>query len=136
MFPDTELGFPSITLGTHTFEVAAEDLDGNVDPTPASWTWTVIEGTAPDTVISGGPDDPTTETSASFGFFSTEQNSTFLCQLDGAGFEVCSSPAQYTDLAEGVHEFQVVATDEEGASDPTPARLHAGRSARPTRRRP
>ncbi len=90
-------------------------------PDARGWTWTVIEGTAPDTVISGGPDDPTTDTSASFGFFSTEQNSTFLCQLDGAGFEVCSSPAQYTDLAEGVHEFQVVATDEEGASDPTPA---------------
>ncbi|HEV2950983.1 MAG TPA: hypothetical protein VGZ51_02675, partial [Actinomycetota bacterium] len=116
MFPDTELGFPSIGLGTHTFEVAAEDVDGNVDPTPASWTWTVVEGTAPDTVITGTPDDPTTETSASFGFFSTEPNSTFMCSLDGAALEACTSPAQYVGLAVGVHEFQVVATDEEGTA--------------------
>src|SRR5918999_6347788 len=121
MFPDVELGFPSITLGTHTFEVAAEDLDGNIDPTPASWTWTVVEGTAPDTVITGTPDDPTTDTSASFGFFSTEENSTFLCSLDNAEPEVCTSPAQYTGLAVGVHDFSVVATDEDGTADPTPA---------------
>src|SRR5687768_18418197 len=106
---------------SHVFEVAAEDVDGNIDPTPASWTWTVVEGTAPDTVISGGPDDPTTATTASFGFFSTETNSTFICSLDGGAAEVCTSPAQYTGLAIGNHEFQVTATDEEGAPDPTPA---------------
>ena len=121
MFPDIELDFPSITLGTHTFQVAAEDLDGNVDPTPASWTWTVVEGSAPDTVISGGPDDPTTETSASFGFFSTEQDSTFLCSLDGADPEVCTSPAQYTGLVAGRHVFQVVATGPGRHGPPTPA---------------
>ena len=29
------------TPGTHTFEAAAVDHAGNVDPTPAKWTWTV-----------------------------------------------------------------------------------------------
>ena len=135
MFPDIELDFPSIGLGTHTFEVAAEDLDGNVDPTPASWTWTVIEGTAPDTVISGTPDDPTMDTSASFGFFSTEENSTFLCSLDGGTPVACTSPAQYLGLAIGVHEFSVVATDEEGTADPTPATFQWTIGPPDTRRR-
>ena len=35
------------------------------------------------------------DTSASFGFFSTEENSTFLCSLDGGTPVACTSPAQY-----------------------------------------
>ena len=38
------------TPGTHTFEAAAVDHAGNVDPTPAKWTWTV-EPAAVQTVL-------------------------------------------------------------------------------------
>ncbi len=30
-----------LTLGSHTFEVRAVDAAGNIDPTPASWTWVI-----------------------------------------------------------------------------------------------
>ena len=43
--------------GSHTFEVRATDASGNVDPTPASFTWT-IDTTAPNTTITAPPSDP------------------------------------------------------------------------------
>jgi Bacterial Ig-like domain/RTX calcium-binding nonapeptide repeat (4 copies)/HYR domain len=42
----TTLSFASLTDGSHTFNVEAVDAAGNVDPTPASYTWTV-DTTAP-----------------------------------------------------------------------------------------
>jgi len=39
--------FTSLSDGSHTFQVRATDLSGNVDPTPATRTWTV--DTSPDT---------------------------------------------------------------------------------------
>ena len=46
------IGYNNLTPGSHTFEVRAIDLAGNVDPTPATYTWYVcpvvtIEPAAP-----------------------------------------------------------------------------------------
>lgn len=38
--------YSSLSQGSHTFQVRAKDAGGTVDPTPASYTWTV-ETTAP-----------------------------------------------------------------------------------------
>ncbi|OLT23477.1 hypothetical protein BJF78_32225 [Pseudonocardia sp. CNS-139] len=38
--------YSNLTPGQHTVQVRAVDLEGNIDPTPASYTWTV--GTPPD----------------------------------------------------------------------------------------
>ena len=110
-----------MTLGTHTFTVAAVDIDGNVDLTPASITWTVLEGTPPETRIDSGPGHATTSTDASFDFSANETGVTFRCSLDGASFSACVSPAEYSDLAIGDHQFRVVATDSDGLVDATPA---------------
>ena len=32
-----------LSVGSHTFNVRAKDKAGNIDPTPASWTWTIID---------------------------------------------------------------------------------------------
>lgn len=43
--------YTGLALGSHTFEVRAVDTAGNVDPTPASFTWTITAGsTGPVTV--------------------------------------------------------------------------------------
>ena len=81
--PKTYLG---VGAGSHTFDVRATDAAGNMDATPASYTWTVNPGdtTPPDTVITQKPPLTTTETSATFRFNSTEADSTFECKLDPA----------------------------------------------------
>ena len=112
--------YSGLADGSHTFQVRAKDGAGNVDATPASYTWTV-DGSAPDTTITANPSNPTSSTSASFSFNSSEASSTFECKLDGGGFAACTSPQNYTGLADGSHTFQVRATDSIGNVDPTPA---------------
>jgi hypothetical protein len=112
--------YSGLAAGSHTFQVKATDPAGNVDPTPASYTWT-IDTAAPDTTITASPANPTNSTSASFSFSSSEGGSSFECQLDGGGYLSCTSPASYSGLGEGTHSFQVKATDAAGNTDPTPA---------------
>jgi hypothetical protein len=45
----------------------------------------------------------------------------FACSLDGAKATVCTSPIAYEGLKDGRHVFMVVAIDEAGSRDPTPA---------------
>src|SRR3954469_7805069 len=117
----TPKSYSSVADGAHTFQVRAIDPSGNVDPSSASYTWT-IDATPPDTSIGPGrPAALTTATSATFDFSSTEAGSTFACSLDGAAFTACSTPRTYSGLADGGHTFQVRATDTATNTDPTPA---------------
>ena len=106
--------------GTHTFEVRATDLTGNVDATPATFTWTV-DTTAPNTTITSQPADPTNLTDASFAFIATEVGSSFEVRLDGGAWSASASPKLYSGLTEGSHTFQVRATDPAGNQDATQA---------------
>jgi hypothetical protein len=111
--------YTGLTAGSHTFSVRAIDVAGNVDATPATFTWT-IDLTAPDTTITSGPSGPTAATSASFGFAS-ESGAAFECRLDAGTWAACSSPASYSGLSQGTHTFDVRARDVAGNADPTPA---------------
>jgi hypothetical protein len=77
--------------------------------------------TAPDTAITSGPSASTTSNSASFGFASTEANSSFECQLDSGSWGACASPKPYYLLALGIHTFSVRAKDAAGNLDLSPA---------------
>jgi large repetitive protein len=113
--------YTGVVDGAHTFQVREIDVAGNVDGSPASYSWT-IDATPPDTSI--GPSQPaslTTATGATFDFSSSEAGSTFACSLDGAAFSACSTPKSYSALADGSHTFQVRATDTAANTDPSPA---------------
>jgi hypothetical protein len=105
--------------GSHTFEVKATNTRGNIDPTPASWTWR-IDTTSPNTTIDTGPTDPSSSADATF-TFSADEPSTFECRLDGGVWATCTSPKNYIGLADDSHTFEVKATDAANNTDPTPA---------------
>ena len=88
--------------------VQAIDAAGNIDPVGAMRNWTVVDMSGPDTEITLGPEEETTETSATFEF---------------EGFEVLNG--------DPVNEFECALDDGEFA------RLHvAAHDRRPARRRP
>jgi hypothetical protein len=94
---------------------------GGSSPAPASPTPTPPTSSPPDTVIDSGPTGLIGESSVTFTFNGSDTNDTFQCRLDGAPWVTCTSPQQYTALAEGVHTFQVRAVNAGGEVDPTPA---------------
>src|SRR5215217_8207300 len=81
-----------------------------------------------ETSITSGPDEgsSTTSNSATFGFSSNKEGSTFQCQLSKDGtvtqaWAACTSPKSYSNLTSGNYMFEVKATDSDGMVDQTPA---------------
>jgi hypothetical protein len=118
------VSYSGLAAGSHTFEVAATDNAGNSDASPATFSWT-IDLTPPETLIDTMPADPTSSTSAAFTFsatnFAAAEAYTYSCSLDNAAFSNCTSPATFTGLSDGSHNFRVKATDSAGNEDTTPA---------------
>ena len=110
----------SLADGAHTFEVRATDPAGNVDPTPASLSFTV-DTAAPQTTIDSGPSGLTNDETPTFTFSASEAGSTFECRIDAGAWGSCSTPETTASLTDGAHTFEVRATDLAGNVDPTPA---------------
>jgi hypothetical protein len=114
--------------GSHSFQVRAKDAANNVDPTPATDSFTV-DTTAPNTAITAGPGEGSTDTDGdvtfSFDTSPAETGDTFRCSNVVAGqpnsFSSCTSPKSYTGLSGGNYTFAVKADDAAGNPDITPA---------------
>jgi len=117
--------YAGLADGDHRFEVRALNRPLHPDPTPASSEFTVVTYVPdpPQTTIVSGPSGAIATDSAIFGFES-DQPGAFECRLDSAeegAWAPCVSPRLYSDLADGVHGFEVRAVNEAGEPDPTPA---------------
>jgi hypothetical protein len=108
-----------VAEGSHTYTAESSDVAGNTS-TVSNAVTVLVDKTSPNTTIDSAPSSPTTSTSASFDFSSSEAG-TFECRLDGGAFSACTSPRSYTGLADGSHTFEVRAVDEAGNTDQTPA---------------
>jgi len=117
----------NLTDGVYELEVAAYDVHGNQDPSPAHFTFEV-DTVMPDTFIDVAPPNPSTSATATFVFSSDESPVTFLCALDPpAGFPgaddwvECASTTVFTELSDGPHALFVAAADMGCYVDTSPA---------------
>ena len=111
----------------HRFEVRAIDPVGNADQTPASFEWR-IDTAAPQTQIDTHPSALANSGNANFTFSGSDSDgsgvASFECRRDSsnpANWAACSSPTNYTALADGAHRFEVRALDQAGNTDQSAA---------------
>lgn len=105
--------YTGLSEGSHTLRVRGVNATGNVDQFPATHTWNV-DTVAPALGLSpSGPTGTVSSDTAAFDF-TAEGGAAVTCRIDGGSFEPCSSPRQYSGLADGPHTFTVRATDAAG----------------------
>ena len=104
-----------LTDGSYQFEVSATDRAGNVsEVSKKQW---LVDTLAPVLVITGKPPAFTNMTVADFQFEGSDSGSMisdFKCAVDAMNPVTCTSPKNYTGLAEGQHSFEVTVTDNAG----------------------
>jgi hypothetical protein len=126
------LQFNSLSDGSHTLEVRAEDKVGNEGPTPIAFIWTV-NTKPPNTTINSVTDgnknivtNNSNSRSNTMTFtFSAAGNVAgvdhFECSIDNSNFVTCTSPFTFPNLlSDGTHTFKVRAVDDSGHADLSP----------------
>jgi hypothetical protein len=95
---------------SYTVHVRATDQLGNTTPAGSQVAATfTVERAPPTPVITSGPGEQTTATTATFTFTDSQEGVSLLCRLDGGSFSRCTSPKSYTGLSQGTHIFYVEA---------------------------
>jgi PKD repeat protein len=112
--------------GMHNFQVRAIDNAGNVDPSPATFSW-LIDTIVPDTAIISETNEYTNSREQTFVFRAQLPDLAadyFDVSLDGGPFTpMAANTITFTDLSDGVHVFRVRAVDVADNVDPTPAEV-------------
>jgi len=107
----TPFSGPPLADGPHALYVKAIDAPGN--ESAVRWRAFTVDTDPPAVTISSGPAHGSTEAdpNPAFGFATNDPGATLECELDGGGFENCTSPFSVSDLPDGSHSFRVRATD-------------------------
>ncbi|WNG60583.1 hypothetical protein F0U59_42160 [Archangium gephyra] len=109
--------------GVYTLLVRAADVLGNVDPSPASCTWTWDKERPGKVLIKDSPPKVTNSRLAVFKFEATDALSEpvdYQCSVDGSAFADCTNPYAHNTVAKpdgsDSHELKVIARDRAGNS--------------------
>lgn len=135
--PDLGASYAGLRNGTHAFAVRAVDAAGNVDPSPADYSWRVA-GPLPKARIVKAPRrtvklrNGSKKASLMFRLSSDKPGSSFRCRLDRKAFKPCRS-ATRLKAAAGRHRFEVYAIDALGNAGPTARWTFQVRAAAPRR---
>ena len=102
--------------GKYTVRVRATDQIGNINRGRTQKTLSFVIDTAgpPTPTITSGPANPTPATSATLTSTDRWAGVTYQCNLDGRGWNPCTSPATYSGLSVGDHVFHVRAVNKAG----------------------
>ena len=92
--------------GSHAFVVRATDAVGNSGTDMRTFT---VDTAAPTVTIVNRPTNPSNSAAAAFTFTASEGSP--QCSIDGGAFAACTSPRNYTGLADGSHTFTVRSAD-------------------------
>src|SRR5579859_1156082 len=106
--------------GSHTFSVTATDTTGNQSAANV-FSWTIHTTTPPSPHIDSALASLPNQIAPAFAFSDAQAGVVFTCQLDAAQPALCSSPAIYVGLADGIHTFSVIASDPNSGRSSTPA---------------
>jgi hypothetical protein len=139
--PATGIVYSGLLSGPHAFQVRAIDPSGNVDLTPAGYSFSVVVDPSPflspapgsvpaspatparpQTVLSSKPAARTRDRTPTFRFRADAAAASFQCAVDGQPFKPCRSPFTTRSLSFGRHTFSVRALVG-AAADATPAKL-------------
>jgi len=104
------INYSGLADGSHTFTLTGSDGAGNL--ATKTYTWTV-DTAAPTLTITMEPPDPYSSTSAHFEF-TIGTSASVSCQLDSGAATACTSPIDYTGLAQGSHTFTLRGTNQGG----------------------
>lgn len=108
----------SAAEGNKALYLWAKDASGTISSQPSILSIS-IDTISPTLTIHNDPTANTSLTNMTFSFSAIDLASGishFECQLDNAGYSVCSSPMVLSGLGEGVHNFDVKAIDGAGNS--------------------
>ncbi len=143
--PAGGVSYDGLGDGPHSFQVRAIDPEGNVDPTPAGYSFSVALPVAPvpppappapptpgpapiaaaaipQTLPTGKAPKQTHDTTPTFRFHSDLAGATYQCSIDGKAFKACRSPLTLKGLKPGRHTLAVRAVLG-ASSDATPLKL-------------
>jgi hypothetical protein len=120
-------GATDVSPAATRVEVIAEDIKGNESASRAlvlsgdSGIWipeaTVVDTKAPETKITKKPRKRGSKRRVSFGYRSSEDGSSFECQIDSRSWRPCDSSGKRYRLSPRRHKFRVAATDRSGNPD-------------------
>ncbi|HNW55911.1 MAG TPA: lamin tail domain-containing protein, partial [bacterium] len=98
--------------GEYQLQVRAIDQAGNIDQSPASWSW-LIDKTRPKISWLSKPTSTVDDSSADF-TVTVNESAIILCQLDDVEEKQCAESFSYDQLALGQHQIIVRAKDTAG----------------------
>jgi hypothetical protein len=118
-------GMFAVMDGSHTFQVRAIDRAGNVDASPASYTWS-IDGTAPSTPAITSPSNGAFLNTTTVAISGTAEANSYLKLYDGAtlvpGTPFVDPSGNWTHsitaLTQGSHTITATVTDAAGNASP------------------
>ncbi|MGZ3656150.1 MAG: Ig-like domain-containing protein [Bdellovibrionota bacterium] len=92
-----------LSSGSHNIQIYSNDVAGNKETSPASYSFTV-DTAVPVLSLSSSVGALTNSTQIQF-TFSANEAVTFTCTLDGVANQGCTSPVSYSGLTAGTHTF-------------------------------